>query len=73
MEPVSYGQVTRFNGRESLFGVEKLIIGRKLSVRTHWARYFLARNISRFPGGPGRRSTEKPTVCIARRTLPLAA
>ena len=33
---------------------------------------FLARSISRFPGGPSSRSTVKPTACIALRTLPFA-
>jgi len=31
-----------------------------------------ALNISRFPGGPGKRSTINPTACIALRTEPLA-
>ncbi len=35
--------------------------------------YFFARSISRFPGGPGSRSTLSPTDCMARRTLPFAA
>gem|GEM_PF-3680550 len=32
----------------------------------------LPRNISRFPSGPGSRSTLKPAVCIVRRTSPFA-
>ncbi len=35
-------------------------------------RILRARNISLFPGGPGRRSTLKPTASMARLTLPLA-
>jgi len=52
------------------------VSGFKRKHVTHFASLnvsgFVALNISRLPGGPGRRSTTNPTACMARRTLPFA-